>query len=368
MTLVAYLDTQDYLSIFYEGETGPKNDVMHELIELRDAGLVSLGYSFATIVEVITKPSSDYRDERVRRGAIIKQICGRNAFPILAELVKGAKFPNGGNWIFAANEKPVSARAFKKEMRIRFQNKLAEEGLNRQERRKLKSIGLETLLRKQGATWGRKREDYGGIPVSDEIVESRLTERILKGQCSDEEFEERLSRWAFDPEEFSRIFYDYGKQPNALDKFFGSQLRTLENEISKILEMIKRISLINEGRLQTREKLIDAGVDKKEARQVTKKLSTPQLPASFDEKIEAAFGLGRAGHFRHYIERILKPGYNFERSDIFDLMHFCYAYDCDLFRCDKAMASTFSNFTPFAGKLVKRFEELPKFIRERANV
>ena len=45
-----------------------------------------------------------------------------------------------------------------------------------------------------------------------------------------------------------------------------------------------------------------------------------------------------------------------------DLIQMCYAYDCDLFRCDKSMANTFRNFEPFQGKLVDRFSELPKRI------
>ena len=82
-------------------------------------------------------------------------------------------------------------------------------------------------------------------------------------------------------------------------------------------------------------------------------------PETFDAKLEAVLGEGRVGHFRHYLGRVLKPGYAFKRSDVMDLMQMCYAYDCDLFRCDKAMANTFSDFPPFKGKLVSRFLELP---------
>ena len=45
-----------------------------------------------------------------------------------------------------------------------------------------------------------------------------------------------------------------------------------------------------------------------------------------------------------------------------DLFQMCYAYDCDLFRCDKDMANTFRKFEPFQGKLVGRFVELPNRI------
>jgi hypothetical protein len=47
-----------------------------------------------------------------------------------------------------------------------------------------------------------------------------------------------------------------------------------------------------------------------------------------------------------------------------DLMQFCYAYDVDLFRCDKAMAHIFRDYEPFRGKLVSSFFQLPEKIQE----
>ena len=47
-----------------------------------------------------------------------------------------------------------------------------------------------------------------------------------------------------------------------------------------------------------------------------------------------------------------------------DLFQMCYAYDCNLYRCDKAMGNMFRDFEPFEGKLVSRFRELPDRVEE----
>lgn len=99
---------------------------------------------------------------------------------------------------------------------------------------------------------------------------------------------------------------------------------------------------------------------------MTKQFSLPEPnPEKTTAKLEAVVGKGRAGHFHHYLTRIMNPGYAFKRSDVMDLMQMCYAYECDFFRCDKAMANTFRDFEPFKGKLVRRFADLPNRIEVR---
>ena len=169
-----------------------------------------------------------------------------------------------------------------------------------------------------------------------------------------------LNAWISDPAEYSRLIYDYANQPNIITKYFGKSTDEIERVLGTIQDVVSRFQQINDHNLKTRTSLIEAGMDKSEARKLTKKISVPTMDSeTFGAKLEAVLGKGRAGHFGHYMERILKSGYAFKRSDIMDLFQMCYAYDCDLFRCDVAMASTFRDFKPFQGKLVERFVELP---------
>lgn len=348
--------------MFNEPQDGPNNQVLADLLAYRDRGEIVMGFSFATIMEFITKPDVTYRPERVRRGQLIKDICGPNAFPYVSDLARGAKFPNGGKWMFSSDEKIVFAKSFKRDMHKALTEELAStKGLNRQQRRKFgRKAALAELTRGNGSTWGRKRSDYGNFPVSDEIVESRILERFMKGQCTDAEFETRMNAWLSDPAEFSRIAYDYADKPNMIEATFGKSTDDIEGIVKTVQDTVESFQRLNETQLKTRANLVQAGIGKSAARKLTKQISLPELdPDRPNEKLEAALGKGRVGHFNHYLAQVMKPGYSFKRSDVMDVMQMCYAYDCDLFRCDKAMANTFRDYEPFNGKLVGRFAELP---------
>lgn len=366
MPLIIYLDTQDYIKLFNEPDDGPKHCVLAKLLSHRDRGEIIIGFSFATIMEFITKPDVANRPERVKRGQLIKDICGPNAFPYPSDIPKGASFPNGGMWMFSAGEKAVTATKFRHEMHKVLQEELAKvEGLNRRQRRELgRRGGMVELNRKIGSTWGRKRSDWGDFPVSDELIESRTVERFMKGECSDREFEERINAWLSDPAEYSRIVYDYADHPNVIDKFFGEATDKIEQAVITLQDAVNNLQAQNEKMLSDRTILIETGMVKSKARKLTKQFPLPEPePETFGERLEAELGKGRVGHFRHYLVQVLKSGYKFKRSDMMDLSQMCYAYDCDLFRCDKAMANTFRDYEPFNGKLVESFEELPELIQ-----
>lgn len=362
MPKTIYLDTQDYINLFNEPLDGPNHRVLANLLDYRDRGHILIGFSFVTIIEFITKPDVENRSERVRRGQLIKDVCGPNAFPNITDLAKGATFPNGGRWIFTPDEKVVSASKFKQQMHSSLIKELAKaEGLNRGQRRKYgRRATMSDLIRKNGSSWGRKRADYAGLPVSNEIIESRLLERFMKGQCSDAEFESRMNDWLSDPAEYSRIVYDYGDHPNVIEKYFSKSIDDIEQLANQMQDIAASVKEINAKLLSERSRLQKSGLDKKELRRLTRQISMPEPSIEkLDTKLETIVGVGRAKHFSHYLKRIMKLGYVFKRSDVMDLMQMCYAYDCDLFRCDKDMANTFRDFQPFEGKLVSRFSDLP---------
>jgi Fe2+ transport system protein FeoA len=265
--------------------------------------------------------------------------------------------------MLSSDEKGISAKSFKLEMHKTLSDTLASaKGLNRQQRRKFgrKSTMVE-LLRSSDSTWGRKRADYGDFPVSNEIVESHILERFMKGLCSDKEFETKMNAWLSDPAEFSRIAYDYADQPNMIDASFGKTIDNIERLVNDVHVNLDELRKSNEARLDTRKRLMELGMGKSEAVRITKQIALPEFNIrNQNDKLEAMFGVGRAGHFDHYFSRMVRKGYSFKRSDVMDVMQMCYAYDCQLFRCDKAMADTFKDFEPFKGKLVGRFSELPE--------
>lgn len=363
--LIVYLDTQDYIRLFNEPDDGPAHAILEQLIDYRDRGHILIGYSWVIMLEFITRPTDDFREERVRRGRLVKSICGRNAFPALMDLQRGARFPNAGIWITGRDRKFMTAKWAWRRIEKQYLETLAEQkGLNRAQRKRLRKPSvMRQLLRENTSTWGFKREDFEGFPISTEFLESGVLPRFIKGRCSDAEFEERINRWFSDPEEYSRIVYDYGDKPNLLDEFFGSTLNKMEDAMRQMQQANREMDNFRAKMRELRATLIAAGTDKREAKRLTSlKTSKAFDPSDVVQKLENVIGEGRAGHIGHYMKKASRKDYSLNRSDFMDILQMCYVPDCDLFRCDKAMADLFRDYEPFVGKLVSKFKDLPAHI------
>lgn len=362
MSLVVYLDTQDYINFFHAKNGDKYSIILNEIIEHRDAGRIILCYSFAIIMEFITKPSDENRDERVRRGQLIKSLCGKNSLPYITELAGGVVFPNDGHWMLSSKERLISGKKFKLQLINQLRKKiLTSPEYNRASRKRLsKPSEIEKMLKRPEMKFGRTRADFGDFPVSDEFIESQVAERFVKGQCSAAEFESHVNAWLSDPAELSRIMYDYSNLENMKDKFLGRQIENISKLIMDFSNHIAAIQEINQEKVALRRSLVEAGMHKSKARKDVPLIKIPKIDLkSGSSDLTELIGEQRVDHINHYIEKATAPGYRFLPSDIFDIFQMCYVYECDLFRCDKAMAHLFSDFTPFQGKLVPRLEDLP---------
>lgn len=179
--------------------------------------------------------------------------------------------------MLSSRDKIVSAKSFKRDMHKALKDELAKiEGLNREQRRKFaRETSFVDFMRRHNPTWGRKRSDYGNFPVSDEVVESRILERFMKGHCSDSEFEMRINAWLSDPAEFSRIAYDYADRPNMIESAFGKSTDEIERIVKTIQDTVASFKTLNDAQLRTRASLLEAGVNKSEARKLKKKIPSP---------------------------------------------------------------------------------------------
>jgi hypothetical protein len=173
-----------------------------------------------------------------------------------------------------------------------------------------------------------------------------------------------MNAWLHDPAEFSRIVYDYADMPNVIEFLTGKRVDEVEAALTKMQDLLAKLDAARKHLLNVRNQLIAGGMDRNRAREMTKISARTEFPDTITPRLETLFGQGRAGHVYHYIMSSVKLGFAFKRSDLVDLVHMIYAYDCDLFRCDKAMAFIFRDFEPFKGKLVSRFSDLPFRIDE----
>ena len=127
LPLVVYLDTQDYIRLFNEPDDGPNHAILRQLMEHRGRGEIVIGYSWVIMLEVITRPTEEFRDERVRRGQLVKDICGLHAFPFYADFRLGARFPNNGQWISGKNGgKAITANWYRREMHKYYLKELSD--------------------------------------------------------------------------------------------------------------------------------------------------------------------------------------------------------------------------------------------------
>lgn len=365
---LVYLDTQDYIKAFNETSEGQNRKILDRLTQLRKEGLIRIGFSFATVVEFITKPDVQNREDRVRRGALLKDVCGPNAFPYITDLARGAGFPNGGVWLPNNATEVVSAKSFRRTIHKALLDRLSvATELNRKQRRQFgRKSALHDIIRQFGDPGNAMQEVTGRMPVSKELISSRIVERFVQGLCSDAEFERAMNSWLSDPEEYSRLIYDHLDYPNMKDSMFGQSISKLEESIRQIQDAVEEFARLRASVASTRKDLVALGIEKRKARSMTRQIS---VPTSFDFKIgdrlESFLGKGRSAHFDTYMTEVAKKSFKFKPSDAMDLMQLCYAYDCDLFRCDKAMANLFQSYPPFANKLVSRFDQLLDRIQSR---
>lgn len=365
--LIVYLDTQDYIRLFNEPEESLCHSTLNELLTLRDRGHIIIRYSWAIMLEFITRPTERHRTERVRRGELVKKICGQNSFPFFTNVESGEPFPNDNLWSSKSGSKLVTAKWLRRQMEKEYLATLAQQdGLNRNQRRKLKTrSGMYQLFRESTSDWGTKREHFQGLPVSDEFIESGVFSKFLKGRCSDAEIEQRMNLWLSDPAEYSRIVYDYADKPNLIDDFLGNTLNKMEESWEDIQNHFNQLDKISKEIQVTKKSLADMGFDNRSVRNLIPKVPKPKFDTSdLIDRVEQHVGKGRAEHIAHYFHKSFRKDYNFKRSDFMDLMQMFYVPYCDLFRCDKAMASMFSDFEPFKDKLVSRFNDLPSRIEE----
>ena len=355
MPLIVYLDTQDYINIFTEkDENGPNHRSLTEVLSFRDRNEIVIGFSFMTVLEFITKPTDIHKAERLHRGQLIADVCGPNAFPYFTELAKGAVFPNDGRW-FPGHDEEYFAIDEIKRMRDEIWKQRVKNSrfLTPEQRNELSDISSSFALSRNQPNWDRNKFHNKGIPVPDEFIENHTLEKFMRGQCEDIKFKKDMDNWYSNPAEYSRLFYEYNNdRMNIIDEYFGN----IKTNFGRNIEEAKNSYKNNTTNIDIEtQKIID-------------EISIPEFSCQDDNiKLKDVLEEKHLEHFKPYLLQTIKSGYNFKPSDVIDLIQLRYAYDCDLFRCDKAMYNIFQNYKPFKNKLVRKISDLPKCIENRLS-
>ncbi|MGD0764263.1 MAG: hypothetical protein ABR929_13935 [Roseiarcus sp.] len=94
-----HLDTSDYAAM-YRAEPGTMPArVRDELMEMVGGGRIEIGLSYHVFFELMRKAEPKHREDRLKRAGLLKELCGRNAFPYPTDLPHGPAFSTEGLWL-----------------------------------------------------------------------------------------------------------------------------------------------------------------------------------------------------------------------------------------------------------------------------
>jgi hypothetical protein len=93
-----HLDTSDYAAMHVAPHGSPNAQIRDKLKEMVRSGHLEIGLSYHVLFEFVQKATPQYRDDRLARAQLLRELCGHNAFPHPIDLGKGYSFSNDGVW------------------------------------------------------------------------------------------------------------------------------------------------------------------------------------------------------------------------------------------------------------------------------
>jgi len=368
--VILYLDTQDYINLSKKNIIQEHKVVLDFLEKYVDEGQLLVGFSALNVFEFITRPEDNFLHDRRARGEFISRLCGQNCFPHFVDMKRGAKFPNKGMWLPLELMNLFTPERLKISFRREAQKLISsEKSLNRKQRRELsnpKILGstLRPLLHKIEPI-----RDVSGVPIPESIIKEKLLEKFLVGDVSAHRLSQRLTRWLVDPASFADVYYSYGGNISPIEQFFEAPINGMQDAFEQLAtswSTMKNLREVHKKNLREFEKAQRAAgeiADKISETRRKLKIKMPKISVNL-EPIEEKIGRGRVSHVSPWLEEKIKSGKKFVRSDYLDILHLIYAYDCDLFRCDKDTASALRGHEPLASKLVSSLTDLPARIEQ----
>lgn len=99
MPVRLHLDTSDYAVMYGASSGTPEAAVRDQLRRLVECGELEIGISYHVIVELLPQAAPQYRDDRLARARLIKELCRRNALAYDGELGRGCQFSTDARWL-----------------------------------------------------------------------------------------------------------------------------------------------------------------------------------------------------------------------------------------------------------------------------
>ncbi len=366
-----HLDTSDF-SVMYRASPGTMPaGVRDQLKEMARSGQIEIGLSYHVFFELMQKAEPDFRDDRLERARLLKELCGRNAFPYPTDLGQGRGFSTEGLWLPHTDLEDIEIE------------RVVEHALQAMTRRpEVTRHELRVLTkRKYIRHWAISNltrfrllalEEWP-LKFAAEFVESGDLERYLLEEMTRSEANRKLQFYITDPVTAYDIWFDrYGrddpisKRRENIGNKIVLMLRELELSLSEAADLQASIINLLAGRGEdelTHEERNSLQRLKNDLKTFRREMTSPEELYNQVPRWKEIFGDQAAlvaSQILYAFHREKRP---IKQSDGIDFVHAMYLPFCDLWRGDRAFSDLLiKHRVNFSERVVPTLADIPERI------
>tara|TARA_B100000686_G_scaffold315138_2_gene361786 strand:+ start:398 stop:1540 length:1143 start_codon:yes stop_codon:yes gene_type:complete len=376
MALKIYLDTQDYIALYKNRSA--EQQAVYEYLQKRIASKqIKIGFSYAIIAEFLQDYEEAYREDRLQRAKLIKELCGKNCYRYIDKLNSGNAFSENGDWTPDFGE-VLSLDKIKNDVIEEIIKSLPHLSSGQQKALKNKR-GLKRLIKSNREIFLTGKE-FGNseIPLSEKFIKENMLIRFIIGELPRRVVQEEFLSFITDTELFLIAWFEYGKKGRLLYDLMHTPQENLRTAMTFLASAISAAKRLNKN-----IKSVERSIYKSDMPQISKtdldnikskKIKVPIIDKSWIK--EAMNSKDTKDYFPDifwevvacYVNRSLSRLDHLKDSDIIDIFHAIYIPYCDLWRGDKDFCSTLSSGNVTGkDKIVSKLSDLPDRIEYLLN-
>jgi hypothetical protein len=369
-----HLDTSDYSAMYRAAPGTIAGNVRYKLNKLVQSGQIKIGLSYHVVFELLKKANPEFRENRVARARLLRELCGQNAFPYPTDLGRGHRFSTDGLWLPQIDLDEVEVERVVREVMTVAERHPSASG---HERRVLSR-------RKYFAVWVSENperakqlvQEMWPLKFAHAFVESGNFNRYILGKMSRRDANKELRYYVTDPVSLYEIWFErYGRDDPIIDRRdqiasmfveMGGGFRAMLEQGADIQTKIKRAlgatgdeAISSAGR--ERFGKLNEEVKRFRAEMLSPEDLYQRVPIwreYFDD--ESALVAAQILHAFLRENRPIKP------SDGIDFVHAIYLPHTELWRGDRGFSDLIiKHAVNFSERVVPTLAELPERIDGR---
>ena len=359
-----YLDSQDFIAFSKQPLPESQAALFEELVMLRETGVAEFGVSLFHIAEVLNPDSEGYETYQKHCGEVIYRLTGGAAFPILAEVLEGATYPNGGIWIPKVSVEQLKGLLDPQHVRRMVLERLRDHTSLTRVQRKMaaKPKKLAALAKQIGYELPPLLKMVG-------LGEAEFRAMLLEPYRMRRSFGDKLFRFLTDPRYYCEAIATVRPGDNPLRSILDGSIAKTQDSMSTLFRMVqesKQSSAKLEETLKgirttyalmygpKSDKVRDIDVQIRKVRRRDKD-AVASMALPLDDE--------RFAYLRTYISGLHRVDREPSSSEAIDLVHLAYHTEVDLIRLDRRMAELVKDDPALREKIVPRLAKLPEAVR-----